>query len=254
MVGERLPNGFLVTRRIASGAVAEIFEATDGARRLAVKVFPERHRLRAERELRCGTGLDHPNLNPVLGLVETAGGPAVLLPFLPGVRLDRAYERLDRRAFLAAVGGVLAGLGHLHERGTVHRDVKPENIVLSGRGRAVLFDFDLALPVGERGERAAGTLAYLSPEQAAGRPAEAASDLYGVGVILYRGLTGQVPFTGTVQEVLRAHQHDAPSPPSSFAADLAPFDRTVLGLLAKDPEERPRSASAAWAALEPLLG
>jgi serine/threonine-protein kinase len=127
--------------------------------------------------------------------------------------------------------------------------VKPENILISRKQGAVLIDFDLALRVQAPRRGFAGTVAFASPEQARGEPAVPASDLYAAGIILYRGLTGQVPFSGSVREVFRAHGAATPAPPSQFDARLAPYDALVTRLLAKQPGDRYQHAAEVLAAL-----
>ena len=200
-------------------------------------------RRRAERELEIGHGLDHPHLNGVEAAVEIDGCPGVVMPLVPGERLGRWLSGgVERAAFVATFLGVLEGLGYLHRRGIIHRDVKPENILVDREGRARLLDYDLAVRVDDDRERRAlaGTVAYLSPEQARGEPATVASDLYAAGVILYRGVTGEVPFSGTPQEVIEAHRSADPRPLTSFDRSLAPLEPLVSALLAKEPNERAR--------------
>jgi eukaryotic-like serine/threonine-protein kinase len=252
VIGTRFGDGLQVLREIGKGALARVYLVSDGRVVKAVKLFPPDHRDRADRELSIGRGLDHPHVNPVEAGVELGGYPGVLMPFAPGERLGRRLARSDdRNGFLQTMRGVLEGLRYLHERGVVHRDVKPENILVERSGHARLVDFDLSVRVDEVPSRPtlAGTIAYLSPEQARGRPVTPGSDLYAVGIILYRGLTGQVPFTGTVAEVIGAHRDDAPAPASTIDAALAPFDPLLERLLAKDPGARFRSAAEVLDAL-----
>jgi len=255
VIGTRFGKGLQVLREIGKGALARVYLVSDGHVVKAVKLFPPTHRERAERELAIGHGLDHPHLNPVEDGVELAGFPGVLMPFAPGERLGRRLAGpTERGPFLGTMRGVLDGLRYLHERGIVHRDVKPENILVEKDGHARLVDFDLSVRVSEPQPHPtlAGTIAYLSPEQARGRPVTPGSDLYAVGIILYRGLTGQVPFTGSVAEVLGAHRDEAPLPASSIDAGLAPFEPLLARLLAKDPGARFASAGEVLDELERL--
>lgn len=252
VVGQLVAGRYLVARRLARGAVAEVCLVWDGGRPKALKLFPERFGYRAEREYRCGHGLAHPHLNPVEARLELNGRRALLMPYLEGPRLERLLDALPRAALLARALEVLAGLGALHARGWVHRDLKPENVIVS-RGQAVLFDFDLSVPVGEAAQRvAAGTLAYLSPEQASGERARPESDLYAFGVLLYRCLTGEMPFAGDAEAVLRAHREGRAAPPSALQRELEPFDPVLERLLAKAPEARYPNAEAVARALAPI--
>ncbi|MEX2534975.1 MAG: serine/threonine-protein kinase [Trueperaceae bacterium] len=244
--------GYQVIREIGQGAVARVFLASDGRRAKAVKLFGPEHIDRARRELNYGRGLVHPNLNPVEDWLELAGRPGVVMPFVPGTLLNRWHAGGNRQPFLTAFAGVLRALAHLHELGIVHRDVKPENILVDREGHAVLVDYDLATGIDAEEEQimAAGTVAFLSPEQARGEPATAASDLYAAGVILFWGLTGEVPFTGTVDQVVRAHVGSQPPAARRVDPELVPFEPLLERLLAKDPERRYHSALEVLGELE----
>lgn len=247
--------GYQVIREIGQGAVARVFLASDGRKVKALKLFRPEHGARAERELMHGRNLKHPNLNPVEEWLEVAGRPGVMMPFVKGARLSSWQPgRADRGLFLTAFSGLLQALAYLHDLGIVHRDVKPENILVDEVGHAVLVDYDLATSVDAEGERlqAAGTVAFLSPEQARGEAATVASDIYSAGVILFWGLTGQVPFTGTTSQVLRAHANCPPADVGQIDSSLEPFEPLLERLLAKEPGRRYRYALEAAGELERL--
>lgn len=250
-IGARYGDGFQLIRELARGTRARVFLASDGRHVEAVKVHPVEHEHRAEREHRVGGALDHPNLVRVLGRVRIGDAPAVRMPYVAGVRLGDWARDADVGARLDLLDGLLAGLQALHEAGFVHRDVKPENVLRAHDGRAVLLDYDLAVAISDpRDARTtAGTPAYLSPEQARGEPAGPASDLYAAGVLLYRWLTGELPFVGRAEEVIASHRDAPVRAPSAFAAELAPFDALVARVLDKRPEARFSEAATLRAAL-----
>src|SRR5690606_31307722 len=146
---------------------------------------------------------------------------------------------------------VADALAYLHGMGIVHRDVKPENVLVDKYGRAMLLDFDLSARIGaDEPAVVAGTIAYLSPEQARAEPPTPAADLYGFGAVLDQALTGEVPVTGRVTEVLRAHAALVPALASTLRPELSGFVGLFASLLAKDPRLRPVDA----ASVAPILG
>ena len=251
IIGTVVGDGLQVLRELDRGVSSRVYLVSDGAVVKALKLFRKDHASRAERELAIGSLLDHPHLNPVDGAVTVDDAPGVLMPLVAGVRLtDWVRRGQDLSAALTTLAGVVDALAYLHAGGIVHRDVKPENVLVDKTGHARLLDFDLSARVGaDEPAVVAGTIAYLSPEQArAERPAPSA-DLYGFGAMLYQAVTGQVPFTGTVAEVLRAHAVEEPQRPSSIRPEVARLDALVLSLLAKSPAARPGDATAVAAAL-----
>jgi eukaryotic-like serine/threonine-protein kinase len=257
VIGVRLEDGDQVLREIGRGALARVYLVSDGERVSALKLLPLGHEGRVRHEFAIASTLDHRHLNRVDAIVEVAGRLGLLMPLVAGRRLAaRGRGERARAAYLDAFAGMLDGLGELHRRGIVHRDVKPENVLVDAAGVSRVIDFDLAVRSDGRGTHPGlvGTAAYLSPEQARGERAVPASDLYAAGVMLYAALTGEVPFTGTVEEVVTAHRDASPPPPSSFDPTLAALDRFTLRLLAKDPGGRFGDGDEAVAALRRLRG
>jgi len=250
VVGSWLAGRYRVVRPIARGAVATVYLAFDRfGTPYALKVFPKGMDARADREWRVGKELNHGNVNRVLGRFELAGHPAVLLDYAPGERLSDWRMLHPERPFLPVFRQMLSALEHMHQKGLVHRDVKPENLVVSESGTARLIDFDLSGPTSERLARIRlGTLAYLSPEETRGHPPTPASDVYSAGVVLYWGLFGELPFVGNPKEVVEAHRHLLPKPPEGFEPEPKLWNY-LKRLLAKDPSERFPDAGAALKAL-----
>ncbi len=239
LVGQILPGGYRVVRALARGALATVYLTVGPeGQPFALKVFPKEAKARRDREFWVGQRLHHPRLNPVLQSLDLEAGPALLLAYAPGEELGRWLPRHpDRGQALGVFRQLLEALEGMHTQGLVHRDVKPENLIVSPQGEARLLDFDLSGPAYERFPRPlrVGTLPYLAPEQVLGQSPGPEADLYAAGVILYWILSGEHPFVGAPEEVLLGHlQGEAPPIPGLAPGEQAYLDR----LLAKDPKAR----------------
>lgn len=214
----------------------------------AVKLFPASLAAHAEREWQCGHDLQHPCLIRVLARSEVQGQPALVLTFARGQVLLARYAGegpaliRERPAYLRTLTHALGALAHLHGRGLIHRDVKPDNLLVEPDGSARLVDFDLSGRPGEDFGAATriGTPAYLSPEAQRGEVQGPASDLWGIGLLLYWGLHAELPSTGLAGTPLRA----SPDP-------LAPLMRALLH---PDWRQRPDDAGAVLAELRQIEG
>ena len=204
---------------------------------------------------------EHPHLVTIRDAGEDDGRPYIASAYMPGGDVESLLHgttdgRLPVDRAIEIAIDVCRALEHAHSCGVVHRDLKPANVWLAEDGHARLGDFGLAAT--DRRSRAAiegmlvGTVAYLPPEQALGRPADQRSDLYSLGALLYEMLTGQPPFPGDdAVAIITQHLNAAPVPPSRHVAGIpAGLDRMVLRLLAKSPDERPESAAAVRRELE----
>jgi eukaryotic-like serine/threonine-protein kinase len=260
--GTVLLERYRIVRPFARGASSVVYLAFDQfGTPYAVKLFPPEMASRADREYLVGSQLRHRNVNPILERVTVEGQPGLLMPFAPGTRFSEWVNEHGLRQFLEVFVQVMDGLAHVHARGFVHRDIKPENVVVSpGNGpgglEAKLIDFDLSGPPNEvfRDRVTAGTVAYLSPEAVRGQPLTFSTDLYSAGVMLYWGITGQLPFDGDPQFVMRAHLSATPPDPSSVRPSGAGhvLDKVALRLLEKDPVKRYPDALAALTELSKL--
>jgi serine/threonine-protein kinase len=213
------------------------------------------------REGRTVAALQHPHVVAVYGVRGGAGVSAIVMQFVEGRSLDVVLAERGRLSLPAAglvLSQVAAGLQHAHERGIVHRDIKPANVLLDAAGRAVVSDFGIARRQGVTsitGEGMVyGTLAYMSPEQRRGEAIGPAADHYALGVMAFEVLTGRLPFTGTLAEMVRAHLHDPAPALRPLRAEVPEAVETlVLRMLEKDPAARPRDLLGAERAFRSLV-
>ena len=186
--------------------------------------------------------LDDPNVVRLYEYVEAPSGAAIVMELIGGVSLREilTYQgKTTAEAALVVLQGSLLGLAAAHRRGVVHRDYKPENVLVNGDGISKLTDFGIAARTGDH-PVPAGTLAYAAPEQMAGAPAGPASDIYAASATFYECLTGRPPFTGnTAEMLLRQHRSD-PVPLDPLPEPLRPL---VAAGMAKDPAGRPTDAT-----------
>ena len=254
-----------VVAEIGRGGMAVVFRAVerDLGRAVALKVLPLAAASDADTverfldEARTAAALEHPHVVPIHRVGRAGPLPFIAMKLLPGPSLG---ERLATTGALPAaeVRRILvetaSALGYAHERGVVHRDVKPDNILLDPDGRCVVTDFGIAKV--QRSRRltatgvAVGTPRYMSPEQARARPADGRSDLYSLGIVAYECLTGKVPFDADDPiAVLMSHVQDPPPVPELGDAEARALWPVVQKLLAKDPAKRYQSAAELLAAL-----
>jgi eukaryotic-like serine/threonine-protein kinase len=252
---------YRLERRIGTGGMSEVWAATDLEldRTVAVKLLAnDADPARFEREARAAAGLAHVNVCAVYDYGLAEGRRFIVLEYLPGGSLEDRLatgKPLTDNDTRRIAGEIAAGLAHAHERGVVHRDLKPANILFDAGGRAKIADFGIARSAGAAGLTEAGTIlgtaAYISPEQAAGRPATPASDVYAFGVILFRMLTARLPFESPDALALAGMHRDLPPPlVSDFRSDAPPLLESVASAaLAKSPADRPQDGSALVAEL-----
>jgi serine/threonine-protein kinase len=228
---------------------------------LAGPVTPrERERFRFEGE--AAAALNHPNIVAVYHVDQVGGRPFLAMKWVEGTTLAVLLRepKGDLRTVVRLLAAAARAVQHAHQRGILHRDLKPANVLIDADGQAHVTDFGLArrldVPSGTAGGEVAGTPSYMAPEQARGEAdLTTAVDVYGLGAILYEGLTGQPPYRGaTAHEVLRqVRERDAP-PPRALAPDTdGDLEAVCLKCLKRAPAERYRSAEALAEDLERWL-
>jgi len=257
-------NGLQILRRVAESNTAEIFHVVRLAGRFrgseyACKALRDQYardrveRGHLEREYRICSGLTHPNLVHAHELQLSAARPYLLLDMVPGPSLRQRLDRgpLPLKSALRWLAKVADGLGYFHEAGYVHRDVKPQNTVISDNGDVKVIDFALAVRqeaslakhlirrLAER--RRPGTWSYMAPEQIRNKRLTGLADVYSLGVTLFEVVTGRLPYSAeSPQELLEQHLY-APIPSVCSLVPDAPdeLDDLVHAMMAKDPLDRP---------------
>jgi beta-lactam-binding protein with PASTA domain/predicted Ser/Thr protein kinase len=261
LVGRVLDGRYRVESRIARGGMATVYRALDIRldRLVALKVM---HQLYAEddefvqrfiREAKSAARLSHPNVVAVFDQGDDAGQVFLAMEYVQGRTLRdliRERVRLRPQEALSIMQPVLSALAAAHAAGLVHRDVKPENVLLADDGRVKVADFGLARAAATRGVTSTttliGTVEYLAPEQVTRGVADPRSDVYAAGVMLFEMLTGRPPYHGdTPISVAYRHAHETVPAPSSIVPDIpAALDVLVQRATARDPDERPADAAA----------
>jgi serine/threonine-protein kinase len=276
--------GYEILGEIGRGGMGVVYRARQlkPKRLVALKMIldgrfaSELDRLRFENEAEIVAALEHPNIVPILEVGQLQGLPYFSMPLLTGGSpvAARPGEPGGLRSAARLVAEVAAAVHHAHQRGILHRDLKPANILLDEEGRPHVTDFGLAKRVRDgRGLTETGAIlgspGYMSPEQASGNPAAVttASDVYGLGAILYALLAGRAPFEGSsVHETIARLNEQPPEPPSRINPVVPPpLDQICLKCLEKDPGRRYPTAQAlaedlgrwlfgepVWARPEPL--
>ncbi len=244
-------------KELGRGGMGVVYQAFDTTleREVALKElaqhFSEQSELarRFRQEARLLARLSHPNIVQVYDLVEDRGRLWIAMELVTGGTLADAMERVDGALpwrEVAALGQQIAsGLAFAHQNGVIHRDVKPINVLLTQGEAPVakLTDFGLAKHLESTAHTQAGSLLgsarYMSPEQAAGQPADARSDIYALGITLYELLCGRAPFEGDLATVLAQHVSQAPPPLTDFCETVPESIASLIGtMLAKSPDER----------------
>ncbi|QJR37909.1 serine/threonine-protein kinase [Gemmatimonas groenlandica] len=271
---QALGTSHTIDRELGGGGMSRVFVATEHAfgRSVVVKVLPSDAAAqvsleRFTREIQVAARLQHPHIVPLLSAGDADGVPYFTMPFVEGESLR---ARLDQRGELPVneavrlLREVASALGYAHDRGIVHRDIKPDNVLVSA-GSAMVTDFGVAKALSASSDTGAGmvtslgvalgTPAYMAPEQASADPnVDHRADLYAFGAMAYELLSGQPPFTGrSAQGLLAAHVTEAPESLGRRRAALPPaLVALVMRCLEKRPADRPQSALEIVRALDDI--
>jgi len=259
---------YIIEGEIGKGGMGSVYLGADPEtdQRVAIKVLTPQLAQdptflnRFRREISTLQKLNHPNIVRMIEAGELDGTPYYVMEYIEGDSLDEELERLGRiplERSIHIVKEVARALDYSHQMGVIHRDIKPANILLGLDGGVRLTDFGIAKVLqATRMTRTGGILGtaeYMSPEQAEGRVLDRRSDIYSLGVVFYRMLTGRPPFTGTTAiELLKAHRYDLPESPKEYNPDLpgSIVNLIMEDMLAKNPSARIATAQALVRKLE----
>ncbi|MDP9350795.1 MAG: protein kinase [Chloroflexota bacterium] len=264
---EVIAHRYQVLDNVGQGGMATVYRAMDTrlGRLVAIKLLREPYAddptftQRFQNEARAAARLSHSNIVDIYDCDQAEGRYFIAMEYVTGQNLKeyiREHAPLPEGETKRLVGQLLEGLGAAHAVGLIHRDIKPQNVLITADGRLKIADFGIAKAMGDAGVTEAGmvvgTAHYMAPEQVCGYEVSARTDLYAVGVMLYEMLTGVLPFNGTSPiEVAHAHAFEQFQPVRELAPEVSPGMAVVVErAMAKDPEERYADTAEMLAALQ----
>jgi serine/threonine protein kinase len=269
LAGRTLAGRYVLESLIGRGGMADVYSGTDTMleRPIAIKILTDRADSvlrRFLREAQAMAHLNHPNLVAVYDAGQRDGLSYIVMELVSGRMLAQIpAEELTMHVAIRHVIDLLEALAYAHDHGVIHRDIKPGNVMVAHDGTVKVMDFGLSRRTSEMSSETnageiVGTIAYLAPERFLGKIADARSDLYSVGVVMYEIFTGRVPFrspTDDLVAVIFAHVNEVPASLRTINRAVPPqIDRIVLKLLEKDPDLRYASARELIAELQALIG
>ena len=271
MLNEVIANCYQIVEKIGEGGMGEVFRGVDINldRDVAIKVMRTELARRPEilqrfrKEAVVLAKLNHSNIATLYNFIHDGNNYYMVMEFAPGQTLDvlvaDCVGGLPWQYALELFMDALRAIDHAHKQGIIHRDIKPANMMVSERDTLKVLDFGIARVLGESGFTKAGivvgTTKYMSPEQILGRSIDTRSDIYALGIVLYKMLTGHVPFEGLGEfELMRAQVEERAVPVRQIIPDLPEaVDEAIMRSLEKAPEDRFQRASEFIAALVPIL-
>ena len=261
-VGRVLGGRYRVDGRLGKGGMAVVYQAEDFmlGRSVALKILHHYYaeasyfQRRFKQEARAMASMDHENIVKIYDICQDGDVPFIVAEYVDGDDLSilvsqQRAGRLEEKRTREISTQLLNALSYAHQRGIIHRDVKPSNVLLTSEGVVKVADFGIARiveeEIAEEPGEIVGSARYMSPEQLRGRESTPRSDVYSVGVLLYHCLTGNPPFSGDLKSLVRQQLNEEPTPPRQLNKDISlHMESVILRALAKDPAGRYPSARA----------
>ena len=264
-VGQKLLGRYYLVKELGRGGMGTVFKAVDEVTKTDVAVKALNPEIIASpyaaemllKEAAMAQSLSHPNLLRI-NHVEAGVNPFIVMEYVDGETLTTVWEESQRSVDPVVarqiLSQILSGLDYLHSKRLIHRDIKPDNILVSRAGDVRITDYGIARTIKEQMSKAdaSGTILYMSPEQIRGEPCDARSDLYSLGIMIFQLVEGRFPFSGTSTDDIRAWHLEAPRQSVSFARAEPAFQTVIKKLIAPDKESRYSSAQEVRLALEGL--
>ncbi len=265
--GKLYGDRYRLVKRIATGGMGEVWQAQDEVilRQVAIKILKQQYMgdpdfvERFRTEAKHAAMINHDGIANVYDYGEDDGSAYLVMELVPGESLSSILERektLPEQQVISIIAQTALALDAAHREGLVHRDVKPGNLLISPDGQVKITDFGIARVANQvsltQTGQVMGTVQYLAPEQATGKPASAAGDIYSLGIVAYEALAGKRPFKGETQMAIAMAQINETPPPLPDTIDPK-LVKLVMDCMAKKPDQRPSSALALAARAEALL-